>query len=149
MVISLLEITSPSNLSRVYTINGLKEFKNVLLRIKQVFNIEKTKEFVRAFEELCMDFDKELSRNNIYSQPWVISHDKFHEGVVFLIDLSKIPEDVYVASLSKRTWINPKDRSEGQISFEVQFYSNKGLIEEFQRVLVIKGGSIYDSPLRV
>ncbi len=147
-VISLSIITSKENLSRLYIINGSKELRDMVKHVKSVFSLSDIKDFIIGFKRLYIHLDKRFGEWNLSNASWVVAADEVGNGKIVLIDLEKLPNGTYILSLSRSIWVNPKDAGEKQISFEAHFYANSGIVEEFQRVLIVREGIIYDAALK-
>jgi len=147
-LLSLSIISSKETVARVYYLENKSHFKSMDKKLKNVFSIDDTKSFIVEFEKLLNEFDKVLKGVNLEKSNWIIASNEVTNGLILLIDLSKIPDGKLVLSVSRMVWVNPQDKSEKQISFEAHFYSNKGEVKDYQRVLVVKRGTIFDAILK-
>lgn len=144
-VITLSITRSKETRTDLYYLDSKTQLTRTIKKIRGVFAVEDLKRFIIGFEGLFSELARDVNVNNFSDQDWVISMDDIGNGKIVLIDLSKLPEEAYILFISRTIWTNPKDKTEKQISFEAKVFSQKGVIDKYQRVLIVRGNAVYDA----
>jgi len=147
-IISLSAISSKENMSSLYIIKGEATYNQTKDKVRKIFSTRDTKDFIMEFEKLLHEFNSALKSEKIEDNEWILASENLGNGMIYLIDLKMVPKNTFILSLTRSIWTNPKNPTEKQISFEAHFYSREGVKSEFQRVLIMKGGEIYDAILK-